>query len=140
MYKARTSFPPLKWHFSIASLLTGKNLLLPLVVPDDFANHFISPGHKTFCSPALILSINGFMFSYVLRGVASWKSETDSMELYLCVLPHSVPTALSINWIKLSFWIWSGYLRISSICVTLLKFSQLTIEVISGISGIVYWE
>ena len=37
---------------SSASLLTGRNLLLSLVVPEDFANQRISDGQSRFCSPA----------------------------------------------------------------------------------------
>ncbi|EJX01684.1 hypothetical protein EVA_10210 [gut metagenome] len=38
-------------------------MLLSLVVPEDFANHFISEGHNKFCSPARNLSTYGFISS-----------------------------------------------------------------------------
>src|SRR5476651_1484079 len=56
-YRVNISLPPLKWHSANDSSLTGINLLLSLVVPDDLANHLISDAHKIFCSPLSIRSM-----------------------------------------------------------------------------------
>ena len=61
-------------------------------------------------------------------------------KLYLLNLPWvSYPVVIfsTIKYVKHSFCTCSGYFRISSIWVTLLKLSQFTIEVISGIKQLV---
>lgn len=51
---AMTSFPPLKWQFSSTEGLTGMNLLLASVVPDDLANHLISSGQSKLFCPSIV--------------------------------------------------------------------------------------
>ena len=51
------SLPALKWQSSSDSFVTGINLLLLLVVPDDFANQFIFPGQRISSPPFLIFVI-----------------------------------------------------------------------------------
>ena len=53
------SLPALKWQYSMASSLTGMNLLLEFVVPLDLANHLMEEGQKTFCVPFRVLSKRG---------------------------------------------------------------------------------
>ena len=53
------------------SILTGINLLLSFVVPDDFANHLKFSGQRTFFSPVNILFISLVKSSYSTTGTKS---------------------------------------------------------------------
>ena len=53
------------------SILTGINLLLSFVVPDDFANHLKLSDQRTFFSPINILFISLVKSSYSTTGTKS---------------------------------------------------------------------
>src|SRR5512133_2521152 len=108
------------------------NLLLSLVVPDDLANHFVSPGHNRFFSPNIIRSTVGFTSSYETTGNLSLNSFSDRIPLKLYFKPYSVFHACSKRLKSTSRCTSCGGFLNKSLWYIRLNLTHLIIELITG--------